>query len=377
MNTKYDYIFAGLGASGFSLLLRLIKQTGFGDKKVLLIDVDTKDKNDRTWCFWEKENGFFEEIVSHSWSKLNFYSPRTEKTIDITPYHYKMIKGKDFYRYCWKEVKQHTNITFKQDNILYVTENKVVCESGTYLANLIFNSAIREIEPTSKDHHLLQHFKGVVIETPRASFDENKPTLMDFRVHQNNGCSFVYTMPLSPTKALVEYTIFSKKLLQIEEYDKELKQYIKEYLQLKNYKIEEEEYGVIPMTTTKINRQVSENIINLGTAGGQTKASTGYTFTNIQAKSDLIATNLKEGKTPLSGVKSTKKFDFFDAVLLNIMDEGRYPIWKAFDDMFSKLPAPMVLDFLDNKTKLPQDIKIMASVHTPTFLKSAVKKMLS
>ena len=44
--------------------MRMIKSGKFSDKKILLIDKEPKTKNDRTWCFWEKGNGFFENIVA-------------------------------------------------------------------------------------------------------------------------------------------------------------------------------------------------------------------------------------------------------------------------------------------------------------------------
>ena len=46
----------------------------------------------------------------------------------------------------------------------------------------------------------------------------------------NNGTTFTYVLPTSETTALVEYTLFSKKLLQQEQYDSELKNYIKTIL---------------------------------------------------------------------------------------------------------------------------------------------------
>ena len=41
--------------------MRMIKSGKFADKKILLIDKEPKTKNDRTWCFWEKQDGFFED----------------------------------------------------------------------------------------------------------------------------------------------------------------------------------------------------------------------------------------------------------------------------------------------------------------------------
>jgi lycopene beta-cyclase len=71
---------------------------------------------------------------------------------------------------------------------------------------------------------------------------------MDFRTIQREGTSFVYVMPFSATEALVEYTLFSKSLLEDGDYDVALKDYVHNVLGLLDYEILEKEFGVIPMT---------------------------------------------------------------------------------------------------------------------------------
>ena len=56
-STQYDYIIAGAGCAGLSLAVHMIHSGKFSDKKILIVDKDDKQKNDRTWCFWEKEPG--------------------------------------------------------------------------------------------------------------------------------------------------------------------------------------------------------------------------------------------------------------------------------------------------------------------------------
>src|SRR5688572_12426028 len=97
MKADYDYIIAGAGCAGLSLLARLIRSNQFNDKKILLIDREPKNKNDRTWCFWEKDTGFFEDLVYCRWNKLWFHGKNFSRRYEISPYQYKMIRGIDFY----------------------------------------------------------------------------------------------------------------------------------------------------------------------------------------------------------------------------------------------------------------------------------------
>ena len=63
MMLEYDFIILGAGASGLSLLMRILDSKEICDKRVLLIDKEKKATNDKTWCFWERSEGYFESIV--------------------------------------------------------------------------------------------------------------------------------------------------------------------------------------------------------------------------------------------------------------------------------------------------------------------------
>ena len=218
-NQRYDFIIAGAGCAGLSLLTRLIASGKFADKKILLIDKEVKSKNDRTWCFWETEPGFFESIVHDHWEHVWFYGNEFSKLLSLPPYSYKLIRGIDFYNYCASLIRQQTNIDWLQDEVQEIVSN----EAETYLvangqkinAGFIFNSILFQKPVLKKnEYHLLQHFKGWTIETKTPVFNPKEATLMDFGVSQQHGTTFVYVMPFTETKALVEYTLFTGKLLE-------------------------------------------------------------------------------------------------------------------------------------------------------------------
>ncbi len=94
---------------------------------------------------------------------------------------------------------------------------------------------------------------------------------------------------------MVEYTLFSEKLLEPIQYEEGLKKYITEHLRVDSYKITETEFGIIPMSNHRF--PVNEcNIIHISSAGGQTKESRGYTFCFIQKHSAVIVQQLVSGK---------------------------------------------------------------------------------
>ena len=234
----YDFIFLGAGCASLSLVMRMIKSGNFNDKKILLIDKEPKTRNDRTWCFWEKQDGFFADIVYKKWNRLSFLSDEYADVMDISPYQYKMIRGLDFYNYCFNEISKHPNIEISYADIKSISfENKTLkLEANDHSTELygetVFNSlSLHENRQQAGNViDILQHFKGWIIEAPTAVFDPAVATFMDFRVPQTRGTTFAYVLPFSETKALVELTLFTKSVLKDEEYDEALTNYLEGFL---------------------------------------------------------------------------------------------------------------------------------------------------
>ena len=89
------YIFTGSGLSALMTVYEMLLSEKFKDKTILLIDENSKKTNDRTWCFWEKGQGFFDPIVHKRWDKVWFHGEGFSKQFNIAPYQYKMIRGID------------------------------------------------------------------------------------------------------------------------------------------------------------------------------------------------------------------------------------------------------------------------------------------
>jgi lycopene beta-cyclase len=243
-------------------------------------------------------------------------------------------------------------------------------------AGHIFNSILfSKPVPGKKEFYLLQHFKGWLIETDQPAFNDKEATLMDFRVEQHRGTCFVYLMPLSANRALVEYTLFSKELLPATEYDAGITSYINNFLPGISYKVTEEEFGVIPMTNHAFPRS-NGKIIQIGTAGGQTKASSGYTFRFIQKHAEAIVKELQTGDQNLRLPGLSAKYHFYDSVLLNVLATGKLPGHQVFARLFSKNKPQDIFQFLDNESSLLQDIKLIGSLPTLPFFKAGMQQLL-
>ncbi len=376
----YNYIIAGAGAAGLSLLMRLMQHKAFDSKSILVVDRDAKNKNDHTWCFWEKQPGLFEPVVHHKWQQVHFFSNDYSALIDLSPYYYKMIRSIDFYNYVLNEAKKHPNVTFRYGNVQSAEsegdKGLVILDGKHYTAEYVFNS-ILFAKPlvTSGKYYLLQHFKGFVIETPYAAFNPSQATLMDFRVNQQYGTTFVYVLPVAENRALVEYTLFTKQLLKDADYTAALKQYIANYLNISDYVVVEQEFGIIPMTNIKFAKHEGR-VINMGTAGGQTKGSSGYTYQFIQKHSEkIVSALLKYGYPKIEKHLVDERFRIYDSTLLNVLSNNKIPGDKIFSDLFKKSPVERVLRFLDNETTFIEEINIMGTMPKSIFMKAALQEI--
>jgi lycopene beta-cyclase len=382
---KYDYIFIGAGCAGVSLLMRMIDADLTAGKSILLIDREPKQKNDRTWCFWENHPGLFEPVVCKEWDQVWFHSNNFSKKLIIHPYRYKMIRGIDFYNYCFNSIQQQPGIDVLYGEITDLSfynnelQLKINGRINNFTGALVFNSIWKEETALQqKPVYLLQHFKGWMVETAQPFFTPGEATLMDFRVAQTNGTTFVYVLPLSANKALVEYTLFSEKILPDDHYNQGLTNYLQQFLQLKDYTVTEEEFGVIPMTNARF-PWYSNGMYHIGTAGGQTKASSGYTFQFIQKQSAAIVEKIKSD-TLNASVKPgavSKRFNFYDAVLLQVLASKYADGSRVFTCLFKKNTPQFIFQFLDNESSLAADLSILQSLPTWPFLKAAGKQLFN
>lgn len=374
----YDYIIAGGGCAGRSLAVRLLQEPSLADKKILLVDNSVKTSNDRTWCFWEKEAGIFEDIVSCRWSKLTFKGSDGFNVLDIDPYKYKLVRGIDFYR--------HTSNIIADSNIemVYGTVDQIsngdkyataVIDNVSVSASYIFSSIPYEITMDSPRYtYLLQHFKGWVIETETAFFDPENATLMDFYSGDDDLTAFFYVLPYSNKKALIEYTVFSETLLKNEQYETALKDYILIRLGCSNYQITEIENGCIPMYDHPY-KTADNRIIYLGTAGGNAKASTGYTFSYIQQHTAAIVALLAAGKLPAPVYKNKSRFRFYDSIFLRLLSGNKLTGKDIFTRLFARNPAPQILKFLDNDTSAAEEARIFLTLQKRVFAAEAFRTL--
>jgi lycopene beta-cyclase len=380
----YDYIIAGAGGAGLSLLHYLLKSPVLCHRSILVIDQDLNKTNDRTWCFWEQGLGTFDSIVTKQWSHISIHQAEHSYYLPTDPYQYKMIQGIDFYNQIFELAKGFPNVQFKEATIKDIEtcqgKGVVTWEGGAANGTYVFSSLLQKDWLYKISHaapeipFLWQHFKGKLIECDQPIFEEDTARLMDFNVDQQGATGFMYVLPLSSTKALVEYTLFSKHILQESFYDEQIEDYLEKSHPGLTYKTLHGEIGAIPMTTQSMEKSKTP-IYVIGTLGNAIKPSTGFGFKFIQEQTSKIVYQL-ENNYPIDTEVHTTRHHFYDAVLLDVLYYDKMKGSEIFTRIFAKNKASHVFKFLSNTSTIWEDIKIMRTLPTWLFLRTAIKLLL-
>ena len=349
---EFDYIIIGGGCAGLSLAYELDLNSKLKDKTLAIVEPRDEYKRDKTWSFWKVSPHNFEDCTIKSWDNFTINIPSHLKHVDCKNMPYQTIDSGLFYQKIIDKIKQNTNIYFFKNINEVNTEN-----------SFIFNSVGDKIDNKSS---LWQHFSGIEIETSKDFFDEKIFNLMDFDCDQKNSVHFFYTLPFSKTKALIETTWISDlNNTSLNDYDIQLKDYIEDKLKIKNYKINYKETGAIPLFHPNNIKKLNQ--IEIGTAGGMTRLSTGYTFLNIQEQSKYIRKNIENIKdTKIFSIE--RKYEFLDNIFLKVLKKNPERMAQIFYKMFNSSPNT-VINFLSNKSNILEDISIISKMPKWVFLK--------
>jgi len=378
---QFDIIIAGAGAAGLSLLWRILHSSVLRDQNILLIDQSFEPANDKTWCFWEDLSLPNEGVIHHSWDKLFVKIAGEDYSENLNEYLYKCIRSEDFTHHILQQAEKSEQVTFLEAGIKDFNSDDqfgfVQTTKGEFKSRKIFQSALKPsgFDNLEVDISLIQHFLGWEITINKNLFDPNLAIFMDFEVPQSDGTSFIYLLPFSQNKALVEYTIFSESLLEKDRYREQVRNYLETRYNLHkgDFAIEREEFGAIPMEDRKYPAKYCDFVWNIGTIGGFAKPSTGYAFSRIQKRSLEIINALESQNLIPERRASSYRFRVYDIMMLYLLSHERDNALRAFECLFQKNSFDQVLKFLSEESNPALELSIFSKMPYMPFFRSMYK----
>ncbi len=367
---EFDYLFAGAGASATLLLMSMERRGLLKNKKILVIDPDSKTHNDKTYCFWAKPTDEIsincKHLISQKWKEMCVNGKAPES---IKPLEYMQIASIDVYHEM-RRILDNYHIQRIQTNVISIEAIneglEVTTEEGIWQSTKVFDSRPPAYLPAQKNEvHLKQSFIGYVIQPENKGETKQAIDLMDFRIDQQGNTQFIYVLPYDSGKILVELTRFGKEILDPISAEPILNEYI-----IKRFgtsTISHIETGCLPMSTVRISQNTLPGLVAIGGRNGAIKPSTGYAFKNMFKHAETLAKGMQKVTSPIKQV-SPNRFRFYDRLLLLILNNHPEAGSGIFKALFDKNKLINVLQFLDEKTSLLQDIKILISLPIKPFL---------
>ena len=357
----YKAAIIGLGPSGLA-----VNKILYGDSydEVIAFENEDINKRDNYFGFWLTDwMKPFENIIEKKWYKWTIGDKNINIIHTVCEKPYCVISFKKWKNFCL-ETKNKLEIKNKKVAKYFPIKNyfKVITDDNTeYYAEKIYDSRSTK----EKKGELLQHFYGINITVPDNTFNENKLTLMHF-TKEEKILHFIYLLPFSHNKALVESTVFSKDAFHSSWY----KEQINDYLKKKNiaeFKEESSEEGVIPMFFAEEKRPTNSNIFNIGIRGGACKPSTGYAFSFLIKQIQLLK-NSKKNYVNTHKFLERKMDKIFINFLKNNIEDG-----QSFIKLASNLNGNEFQSFMMGESNLLTKLKIITSMPKLVFIRELLR----
>ena len=342
---KMSIAVLGAGCAALSLAAR---SNSFLSHQFTIIDPETHVSDDHIWGFWAMP--WLDHVTSvtrKTWHNWRIIGPDLMLNLSSETHPYCALSRHEWLTHCRQQAK----------------------DAGVSIVHSLDHLNPRQIldsrPPKSPPGALLQHFLGYEITSSYDVFNPDTAILMDFRCDQSRGVHFIYYLPFTQRRALVESTLFSPSLVSEDFYDKAIKHYLANHLGCTDYTIERRERGVIPMASLQ---QHDSDLTGIGANGGAIRPSSGYAFSFIQKQIDQISSNAKPGK-PLRVKKPHSRFELLmDQIFLRVIRRQPALAPVIFTSLARYLNGDEFACFLSGEATAKIWLKVVFAMPTWPFL---------
>jgi lycopene beta-cyclase len=375
MPSDAGLIVLGGGCAGLSLASHLC---GYGKNipRTLVLEQRAAYHNDRTWCFWGDDQTPFAKLSAHQWDRVSVTYGHKRTLVDCVKTPYRMLSSDTFYAYARERIAQNSllslvlSVGVLSDPVYQNGLWHIETTQGKLSAPMVVDTRPPPLAEAPKAL-LWQSFYGYEIESSTACFDPFCADLMDFSPSNSDNISFTYTLPISKTRALVEYTVFSVLPLAAVELEALLVQQVTSRTQGSPYKIIRPEYGLLPMGITSRRKMLPDHpsYIFAGLTAGAGRPSTGYAFQRIQNWAQRCGAAIATG-LPLA---AHKQDDYLlrqmDRIFLNVLLHHPRKGPELFFQLFSESKSDGVIRFLSDQASLRDYFAMARSLPALPFIR--------
>lgn len=372
-----DVVVCGAGAAGLSIAVRLARLP----LRVRVVDQREGYGRDRTFSFFRGRSHPFDEAVVRRYRAIEVLgrARRVARNVEARPYE--TIASDRFYECALRMLARHDAVRLDLGVRVGAMRDlgphvEIETDRGALRAALVIDArgGLEARRARAGDVRWVQHFVGLEVEVERPIFEPALATLMDLRVSQAEGPHFVYVLPETTRRALVEDTYFGPAPLEPERYEANLRAWL-EARGAGAVSVLRRERGVLPMTTEDVDRGQGR-VVRAGLAGGAAKPSTGYAFAFIQRDADAIGHALASWdrtRAPVLPPPRSPTSLFFDRVFLAYLAAHPKDAESIFVDLFAGTSGPTIARFLSEDARASDYAAVMAAVPSAGVLAQAFR----
>lgn len=373
-------VILGAGLAGLSLAVALRRARN--PAPLVLIDRRTRWDHDRTWCTWLTGPLRFAELASHRWSSWRAAAHvGDDQAVQHSRRHpYIHLASDAVYEAALGELADAPDVELRTDVQVLGVESgpaspRVTTTNGTFDAARVFDAMgpgsplLRGRPPGTTE--LAQRFLGWEVETDRPVFTPETATLMDFRAPAPDCLVFIYVLPFSTTRALVEHTTIGTGAVAAAARRDALSAELSERHGVREWDVVREEKGHIPMSTFPFPAHRGPGLHAVGAAAGAIRPSSGYAFSRIQRHVDRIVAALATG-AELPGSVAPSRYRVLDRIFLRALTDGAHG-----EELFLRLMAGVSGDvfarFMTDRSSAADEARVLAVLPPLTMTAAALR----
>jgi lycopene beta-cyclase len=331
----------GGGLSGLSLARALAKYSNLPGP-VVISEPQSKITNDKTFSFWFDEfqrTLLVPEVEYKHWS-LSTSSEHIEHIGESMRYGSRSALS--VYTEAHASIQRHPQITLNQAALTHPPE-----------AEHVFDSRPPKID----DFRITQSFAGTEVQFSQPH-GISKVSLMNDLHAIAHGVEFVYVLPLSPSRLLVEHTQFTTKIGDLAQLQKLNEDWLKQSFN-QPFQITRVEKAHIPMGFESTSEHWG---MPIGTRAGMTRDSTGYGYSTIKQWCNSSAHSLVK-HNQCQSYQPSSLYRWMDSLLLDLIQHRPDVIPSIFMSMARGCDSDTFASFM-MKTQTRDAMKVI--LHAPT-----------
>jgi len=347
---QHDILIAGAGLAASLVALRLGHEA-----RVTLVDPAHNPLAGHTWSFHDadiagEDKAWLSPAVAHRWPGQEVRFPHLRRRLASS---YASVTPESLAA----ALAALPNLRRITARVATLAPNHLALEDGTRLdATLVIDA--RGFEPHPALTLGFQKFLGLEIETS-APHGINVPVIMDATVRQEDGYRFLYLLPFSPTRLLIEDTRYADGA---DLSPGAIRAGILAHARAQGWtaNVVAEESGVLPIALGLDARAFwadrPADIPTIGMRAARFHPVTGYSLPDAVRSASLIAAHWREGSAPLAArlrddAIRTAEGQGFYRLLARMLFRAAEPAarWKVLQRFYG-LPEPLIERFYAGRT---------------------------